>query len=257
MTLHLPVRAPGAVLAVTTVLLTLVALVLHVLYFGFGRDHVLGLARFFDLAHDDTIPTWYASATLALSALLLGAHWLQSRRTADPDARYWVVLALLFLLFSIDEVARIHERAGGDLARVLIGESGGVLSYRYRWVGAGVLFAAVVAVSYLRFLARLPARVCWGMVAAGAIFLSGALGMEMLNSYSAWRHAEHALALGTIAEEFLEMAGIALFVHVLSRYLAERAGSVTVHLIAPATRTATPAFTATPSREPSAPPPRG
>jgi hypothetical protein len=60
----------------------------------------------------------------------------------------------------------------------------------------------------------------------------------MFNSQHASLHGTRNLRyqLGTVFEEFLEMAGIALFAHVLVRHLGDRAATVGVQIVLRKTR---------------------
>ena len=72
--------------------------------FGFGRDHLLGLSRLFDLNIESNVPTWYSSAALVSCALALALTGELKRQTGDRFAKHWFGLALLFAYMSRTEV---------------------------------------------------------------------------------------------------------------------------------------------------------
>ena len=133
----------------------------------------------------------------------------------------------LGFLLSIDEVATIHER-WGDIARnaALIRRTGLFLGSRWTRPGGFVL------VLYLPFLIRLDARTRWLLIAAGAVFVAGAVGLEIVNGTIelADPDGDRVLlwSLLTGVEEFLEFIGASLLVYALMDALAGPTGMVTI-----------------------------
>lgn len=169
----------------------------------------------FDLSVDAAIPTWYASMTLLLCAALLTAITAVYRGQSDRRAVwYWGGLSVIFLMLSVDEVATIHEWTAN-----LVGDMEGVLYYS--WVVFGLAFVAVSGAAYLPFVLRQPARLRWLIIAAGALFVGGALGMEMFNSWLGYYRPEDHLVymLTTAVEEAMEQAGVLVFLYALLDHL--------------------------------------
>lgn len=228
-----PLQHIGIVLGAATCFFSITGAAMAIANVVFGHNSIYGLYPLFYLGHDSSIPSWYASITLLICSALLAVHARISRRAGERYAMHWLTLAVIFFLLSLDEVARIHETVGaavGERASGYVGQMGGLLYYA--WVIPGTIFVVIVGMMYIGFLRALPPTVRWGMVAAGAIFVGGAVGAEMYNARvdSMYGNNLH-LQLGTVFEEFLEMAGIALFAHVLARYLAHRVQDVRLRLI--------------------------
>ncbi|HEX6144165.1 MAG TPA: hypothetical protein VFZ01_15720, partial [Geminicoccaceae bacterium] len=95
------------------------------------------------------------------------------------------------------------------------------------------IVVVIFGLIYLRFLLALPRRTQSLFLLAGALYLGGAIGIEML----AWhyRYPLHApdptdwegskdivWALLSHLEEVLEMVGVAIFLYALLSYLAHR-----------------------------------
>lgn len=85
---------------------------------------------------------------------------------------------------------------------------------------AGIL---ILALFFLGFLLRLPSCTRRFFLGAGAIYLGGAIGVEMIGGYYAEVYGFDSLEYQLIAhaEESLEMAGIIVFIYALLRYLAD------------------------------------
>ena len=167
-----------------------------------------------DLSGDSTVPTWYASVTLLLCAVLLAVTAAAYKRAEGRAAWHWGCLSVLFLGLSVDEVATIHEWTGN-----LLGPTHGVLYYS--WIVFGLAFAGGLGVLYLPFVLRLPPRLRGLVVLAGGLFVGGALGVEMVNSWLGYAHPERHLTymLTTALEEGLEKAGVLVFVYALLDHL--------------------------------------
>lgn len=176
-----------------------------------------GTMHLFDLGLDGNIPTWYASASLLLCALLLFLIARAVKGDQEKWKKHWYGLCALFLFLSIDETATLHERAGDALDQLApaVQELGGFLFYS--WVIIGGAAVALVSLIFLRFTLSLPGRKRMLFVLAAGVFVGGALGVEMVN---AWLHDSvgtntFAYVTMTVVEELLEMTGVLIFIYAL------------------------------------------
>ena len=219
-TVHLtPARVTIALLCTIAALVGIHALSLFGL-FELGRDHQMGLFRLFNLSEEGNVPTWFSATTLLLCACLLGITWQVVRAAGERHARHWAGLALVFLFMAIDEGASIHELLILPLRSLLATER----ALYFAWVIPYGIAAAFFALTYLRFLLALPRRTRAEFLAAGLLFVGGALGMEMLAPYVYdWSGAVTLpMFVMLLVEETLEMLGVAVFVHALLDHLAMR-----------------------------------
>jgi len=167
-----------------------------------------------------SIPTWYAQSLLLVAAALV----FVIAKTATKDKRYWYVLAGIMLFISIDEGASIHELLIAPMRELLTISSGPLY---YAWVIVYGLIFGCVGLFFVRFFVRLPRRTRLLFAAALAIFLTGALAMEMVGGLvisqpnAPWQL--YAVIVGV--EELLEMFGVALFVYALLDYIAHSKSS--------------------------------
>ncbi len=185
---------------------------------GSGRP-LLGLLRFFRASFnpnaDQTVISWLtASLLLGCTLLLRTISSVMQERPWGP----WRLLGWLFVFLSLDEAISIHERVG-ELVSDRFETSGFFLS---AWVIPYGALVLIVAVSYLPFLWRLPPDTRWRVILAGAVYVSGALGMEMIQA----RIVDHAgsgtlsVAMLAVVEEGLELTGAAFFLTVLLRHIS-------------------------------------
>lgn len=166
----------------------------------------------FSLSYEQNLPTWYSSMLLFCSGL---AVW-QRRAHAPSHRLHWRGLALGLMAASIDESVELHERLGG-----LVGTSG--ILY-FDWVIPAGLVVAVVAILYLPFLRSLPRDTGRRFLLAAAVYLGGALLMELPLGYWTEGHGTDNLGYALIdwVEECLEICGASLFLHALLGLEASR-----------------------------------
>jgi hypothetical protein len=171
------------------------------------------LLPIFSLSYEQNVPTWYSSAILLTCALLLATVAAGARLREAPYVKHWWGLSAAFFYISLDETASFHE-ALGSWARL-----GGVLYFS--WVVPAAIIVAVIGVAYLRFLAHLPKATRSRFILAGAIYVTGALVMELPLGYWTEREGSRNFVYAAIdaVEEGMEILGVSLFLLAILDYL--------------------------------------
>jgi hypothetical protein len=192
-------------------------------YFG-DHDYQFGLEPLLNLNTEASLPTWYSSSALLLSAILVTTIALFKQQAADPYRYHWIGLSVIFLGLSVDEVATMHETVSYIL-QTLFHTTGFLF---YTWVIPGMAFALIVSISYLRFVRDLPTTPRWQFFLAGALYVGGALGVEMVGAWYDSQHGMFSMTYSVLVacEEFLEMLGIVVFIYALLSYLASSVGNL-------------------------------
>jgi len=227
-------------LVAATTLLALAFVVTHLLKLQ-GYPEQMGLRRLFNMEDEGTLPAWFSSTLMLAAAALLATIAASRGAHASRFRAHWWILAIGFLYMSADEAAAIHEnlnRAGHALPI----RTDGLLDAP--WVIFGLAIALAVGLAYLRFLAHLAPPIRRGFVLAGACFVGGAVGAEMLVAASAeangliaqpagWSHrgdfpAGHMLLL--MLEECMEILGVALFIHALLAHVEREVGGLSLRV---------------------------
>ena len=232
MPLPLPVSVRPA--KILRILLSVVGALLVLSLFGqfsrFVLDHgrLLGFVEEFNVDLENNIPTYFSALLLMAAALLSGLVAWTRRCLGRPFGRYWVGLAVGFAYISVDEMAELHERTISPLRDGLGAD--GLLYYSWVVPAAGILL--LLGLVYMRFFWHLPRRWKGWFGAAGATYVGGALGVEMLGGLYASQYgvATFAYALITTVEEGLEMIGIALFLYAILAFLRAEGLQFHVHL---------------------------
>ena len=189
------------------------------LYRAYARWRSPGLGpvlEFLSLSYERNLPTWYASGLLLCCALALAAIARHAALTGAPRRRHWWGLAAAFLYLSMDESVGLHEHLS-DWVHLH-----GVLYFS--WVVPAGVAVLALALAYLPFLAHLPVRPRRQFLVAGALYVTGALGMELPLGYWTELHGNDNLvyALIDLVEESLELLGASLFLAALVEYLEAR-----------------------------------
>jgi hypothetical protein len=167
--------------------------------------------QIFDVDEEDSFPTWYSASALLLTAVVL---WINARgaRAAGSSLRWhWQGLAVGFLLLSVDEIAGVHESINS------VTDSS--------WAVPGAVIAALLGGVYLTFLTQIERRTAIQFVIGGAIFVGGAVGVELYTEPYLESDQLNTLAynLWTVVEEGMEMAGVLIFLRALLRSMKAEA----------------------------------
>ena len=193
-------------LLVATPLVSLLGLLAEIGEYHLGAPE--RAVELFSLSYEQNVPTWYATQLLFACSLALAAI----ARTTETRRAHWASLALLFAYMSLDEAIELHEH----LAYVYEGE--GVL--HFGWVVPGAALVLAIGLAFARFLLSLPAPTRTRFVIAGALYVGGALAMEL--PLGAWvdAHGDDNLGYGVLdwIEETLELVGASVFLVALLRH---------------------------------------
>jgi hypothetical protein len=184
--------------------------------------------RLLDVNREKNIPTAFATLCLLICAVLLwqisqaklsDRHFKQKPTTLSNRrfGVHWRSLSLLFFILAVDESTMLHERLNMFLDDRF--STRGI--FYYDWVIPGCLLVLALLIAYGRFLAHLPMATRRRFLWAGALYLAGAIGMEMVSGYYIDRHGpepDAVLALLNSLEETAEMLGAVGFIRALLIY---------------------------------------
>jgi len=154
---------------------------------------------------EESFSTWFSAVFLLISsALLFLIAWAKE---TEAYSRHWYGLALGFCVLSVDEVVGMHETFN-TLTEVA-------------WTIPATWLALILLLTYIKFLIHLSPSTRKQFLIAGTVFLSGGLLVEHLADYyvEAFDMDNFGYYLMTALEEFLEMAGVVLFIKALLKFL--------------------------------------
>lgn len=215
-------------LLAVTILLTVAHLGAMISRYMLGDDFVYGLVDMFDLNLENNIPTVFSTLILVASAVLLTVI-ASHAATVKHNAGYWKWLAIIFMFLAVDENASLHELFIDPIQEML--PSGGIMYVG--WIIPYALAALVIGLVYLKFVWSLPTRTRNLVILSGCLYLSGAIGFELLGGWYLLPRNEvedFPYSMLVMTEEFLEMSGIILFIYTLLDYLKGLLGEKPLHI---------------------------
>jgi len=189
-----------------------------------GHETLYGLVRMFFLDKENNIPTYFSSGILLISACLLAVIAVLKKRERDLFAGHWTALAVIFLLFSMDEASSTHELLTSPVRHLL--HTSGFLYFA--WVIPGLAFVCAVAIIFWKFLIHLPLQTRRLFVVAAIVYIAGVIGTELVAGWYVELYTRNNLTYSFLAmlEETLEMIGVIVFVYALLDYMTVEVGEV-------------------------------
>ncbi|WP_187260831.1 hypothetical protein [Pontibacter beigongshangensis] len=204
-------------LAVITAILVLFSIIGSFLLYKGGYDSAYGFVPNFNLDTEGNIPSYFSALILLFAGFLFRIVALHKQKVKDAFARHWTILGYLFMYLSFDEATGTHERMINPLRDAF--EFTGILYFS--WVIVGMLFVAGFGIYFLKFFLGLPARFKVRFATAAALYVGGALGVELLGGAYSSAYGEENITYSfiTTVEEGLEMTGILVLIWTLFKYI--------------------------------------
>ncbi len=171
----------------------------------------ISIRRIFNVAREESLPTWFASLQALLVSVTAWALWrLES-------ARGWLFVSLFFLYVSIDDAAAVHERVATALSETFptLPFLENYPSFSWHLLVAPFLAAGLLAVAVYQWR-RIPTRRTLLLVGAGLAAFAISQSFDVLEGvdglFDGWAEdlgvAEYTVGHGFRAtEEWLEMLG--------------------------------------------------
>jgi hypothetical protein len=208
----------GRLLLTIIVIITLASLLeqaaVYLVNTGFSKTYT---AKLFNVDYEGNIPSIYSAINLGISSLLLGIISCIKPSTNHRYRRHWKFLSLLFLYLAFDEACGFHELLNSPFRSAL--KADGFL--HFTWVVPAFILLIFFLLSFWRFVRSLPAKIQKLFMQAVTVYVSGAIGMELIGGYLSNKYGEYTMNYILVAtcEEFLEMVGIAIFIYALLLYI--------------------------------------
>lgn len=187
----------------------------------FGRPNVFGLVDAFDFGGEHNV-TALVSTLLMLSCaglLALTGRLETERASALP----WLTLSAVFVFLAVDEATMVHEYLSAPVRGLLDADWVPHLAWVLPYGAAMILLAVVLLPWFLKLDRASQIR----FVAAGGIFVLGAVGFELLESQQVSAIlADHpdtdimqlqhpVVDLLILFEESCELIGLGLLLHAI------------------------------------------
>ena len=199
------------------IILILLNSIMLVFYFYINNPDKFNFVQMVDLDQEANLPTLFSSAILLIGAFLFYLLGQKSKILKDKQHRYWLGLSMIFIFLGFDESATIHEVLG-DWTEQYVDASGYL---HYPWVISYSILVLILGFFYVRFFLKMERKVFWSFMKAAAIFLTGAIGFELLGAKEASLHGADTMlyCYYYTIEESLEMFGVIYLIYILLRLL--------------------------------------
>jgi len=185
----------------------------------FDHPNAYGLIPLFDFDTEKNIPTFYSAIALLVVSILL---WFIALAHKNLKSSYimWFGLSLIFLFLSIDEISSIHERFGKPTRDAF--KTSGFLFFA--WIIPYGIALIIFIIAYSKFLFKLPKNTLILFLVSGIIFISGAIGFEMIGGRHVYLYGGNDIIYSFYytCEESLEMLGISIFIYTLLSYIVDQ-----------------------------------
>ena len=201
-----------------------------------GRNTTMGkliyhnLGPLFSVNSELSIPTFFNITLYLISSAILfiiaALTFEDIAASKTSDKRGWRILSILFLALGFDEYASVHEIKIPLLIKTIGSLHPNLAFLRgFPWYYYFIPICFAILLPTLPLLKHLSRRTLFLFIISGAIFISGAVGIEILGINIMMADEQYSVNYGfqllSTLEEFLEMAGLSLFIYAILDYLIE------------------------------------
>jgi hypothetical protein len=198
----------------------------HMKYYGVGDIHGawheflidLMMSSFY-LDYEANIPTYINALMLFIPSLLLAGIGIWKNVIKDKYRIQWNLLAFIFFLLSVDEIAAIHENLIKPM-RAIIGANN---FFYFAWIVPGMIVVVLFGIAFLNFFLHLENKFKLLFFFSLAVYISGVIGGEMISGHyaSMLGMKNYTYAIVASFEESIEMFGCSLIIYSLLEYIKQ------------------------------------
>ncbi len=206
------------VLATLTLLCVhLVLQFINITYFSEQPGNFHELTNRFDFDDEASIPTWFSQLLFLILASLAGVTAYIERKK-KKSYWVWLTIAIVATLGSIDEVSTVHESGLQGIHLIFFDENTPTLL-----ANAWIVILPVVLTFCVIFAFRaskvLPQKTLKLFILAVGIYLTGAVGVDIVTSSVTIEslYVKHGLLVAL--EEAMELIGLSLAIYTTAEYL--------------------------------------
>ena len=197
----------------------------------FGHGNIYGLIPLFELDSEANFPTIFSTILLVTSSFLFYFLSKQVQVDGSKASRKFKFMSALLAFIALDEISSIHELLTEPLKA--LGNFDGI--FFHSWIVVFIPLLLLLSIYLFRFIISQPKEFRNGLILAAFIYISGALGMEMIEGLFASTHGRINLltAVLTNIEESLEIFGTIILINTLLKFilLKEHAHEIRILLL--------------------------
>jgi hypothetical protein len=141
----------------------------------FHHDHIYGLVPLFHFGMEQNVPTFFSTLLILINAALFICAW-NAARTMGEKRWIWLFLTIIFCFLAFDEFLGLHERLEAPTRDAL--NAGGL--FYFAWIIPYMAAVLVLAIFVAPVIWRLGGRIRARFILSAAVYLAGAVGIEMI-----------------------------------------------------------------------------
>lgn len=188
---------------------------LNLVVYSEHNGRVYELSNRLDFDDEASLPTWFSQFVfLCIAASASLAAYMQRKAAIR---RLWSVVALIGFIFAIDETAAVHELVLQTTHLLLFGEKGPSIIAN-AWLVLLPFIAAAGLILLVQMRTYLPKFTVRLFVLSGLIFMTGAVGLDILTNADA-ANTFYAKGILVVIEETLELLGTTTALYAIMQYL--------------------------------------
>lgn len=207
--------------------ITLIILALHLLmqYLNLVVYHekhgqIFELSNRLDVDDEVSLPTWFAQFVLLAGGV---CALLAARLERGTRRKAWLLIAIIGILFSIDEVGSIHELVLQSAHLLYYGEVAPTAALNAWWILLPLIGAVALWLAWWLYRS-LPFRTWLLFVGAGSLYLIGAAGIDLISN-DLPKLSYMYQGVTTALEEGFELVGSIVVLYGIIDYLESVHGS--------------------------------
>ncbi|WP_145722419.1 hypothetical protein [Mesorhizobium tianshanense] len=169
-----------------------------------------------DVDVERSVFTWVSVLVLFFCSRLLFQCGDDAAGRSSQFTWHWYFLGFLFLFLCFDEFAGLHEK----LSSALAARSTNTGLLYFAWAAPAGILSLVGLAAFVPFIRSFPTSLAVLLAVSAALFLGGAVGLEMVGGSVAEAEGVESLRYRMLAniEEGLELAGTLTFIYALFSY---------------------------------------
>lgn len=228
MELKIHVKKLITLLFIVLIILILLHLIAMTVLYAQPETNLVKILKLFHLDEEANFPTYFSALLFIISSALL-LFIGKSNSSSEINPKYWIVLSLIFLFFSIDEIVQLHEKLSNVIHQKL--QIGGLLRFSW-WIIYSVFIIAIFSF-YVKFLAQLPNRIKRIFLISALVFILGSIILEIVGVYiysSENDTKTSSFYIISTIEEILEMIGLVIFIYGLLIYISMKTRKIIIKI---------------------------
>lgn len=188
----------------------------NITYFDQRYGNFYELTNRFDFDDEASIPTWFSNVLFL--ALAFCAFLAAKLDKAKKTKSIWIFIGVASIIGSIDEVSTVHESGLQSLHLLFFNENTPTF-FANAWIIIVPFIIIFAAIFFYKSVKLLPTKTTKLLAIAVGIYLSGAVGIDIITSTILESSDFVKQGLLVAIEEVAELIGLSIAIYAISSYI--------------------------------------